>query len=63
MKIIYKDTYVGDLGRSSQEYIFTIKTKKMHKTYTFKAKNDYEAQFKCDEICKELENNNSYGRK
>lgn len=58
MKIIYKDTYVGDLGKSSSEWIFTVKTRKMHKTYTFQAKNVYEAEHKCSEICKELENTN-----
>ena len=57
MKIIYKDTYVGDLGRSSKEFIFTIKTRKTHKTYTFTAKDHLMAEKKCFEICKELENN------
>lgn len=56
MKIIYKDTYVGDLGHSSKEWIFTIKTKKTHKTFTFQAKNVYEAEYKCLEKCKEIEN-------
>ena len=56
MKIIYKDTYVGDLGHSSKEWIFTIKTRKTHKTFTFQAKNVYEAEYKCFDICKKLEN-------
>lgn len=56
MKIIYKDTYIGDLGHSSKEWIFTIKTRKTHKTYTFQSKNVYEAEGKCIEICKKLEN-------
>lgn len=56
MKIIYKDTYVGDLGHSSKEWIFTIKTRKTHKTFIFQAKNVYEAEYKCFDICKKLEN-------
>ena len=55
--IIYKETKVGSLGRSSSEWIFTIKTRKTHKTYTFQAKNVYEAEHKCHEICKQIENN------
>lgn len=63
MEIFYKDTKIGSLGHSSKGWEFTIKTRLTHKTYVFKAKNVYEAQFKCEEICKQLENQMRHGRK
>ena len=58
MTVTYKGREVGSLGRQgSDNYIFTILTKKTHLTTEFKAKSLNDALKKCEEICRELENN------
>ncbi len=58
MTITYKGYEVGGLGKyGSDNYMFTILTKKTHLTKEFKAKSLNDALKKCEEICRELENN------
>ena len=58
MIITYKGHEVGGLGKyGSDNYMFTILTKKTHLTREFKAKSLKDALKKCEEICMELENN------
>lgn len=54
MIITYKNREVGGLGFCQGSYFFTIKTKKTHKTYEFKAASLAAALKKCDNICEEL---------
>ena len=59
MIITYKGHEVGGLGKyGSDNYMFTILTKKTHLTREFKAKSLNDALKKCEEICREMEMNN-----
>lgn len=54
MEIQYKGRNVGSLGRVGTTYVFTIQTKKTHKTYELKAKTLSEAIKECQKKCDEL---------
>ena len=54
MDIQYKGRNVGSLGLVGTTYVFTIQTKKTHKTYELKAKTLSRAIKECQEKCEAL---------
>lgn len=54
MEIKYKGRNVGSLGLVCTTFVFTIKTKKTHKTFELKAKTLSEAMKECQKKCDEL---------
>lgn len=58
MVVKYKGRKVGSLGKyGTNNYIFTIKTEKAHKTTEFKSKNLSEAMNTCQQILNNLAKN------
>lgn len=59
MKVYYQNRVIGDIGKyGSNNYIFTIKTDKMHRTIEFKAKNINDAEKKAQKYLNQLINKN-----
>lgn len=57
MEVSYQGRVVGSIGKmGSNTYIFTIKTKIMHRTIEYKAKNLKEAEKKAKEYLEYLIN-------
>ena len=55
MEVSYQGRVVGSIGKmGSNTYIFTIKTKIMHRTIEYKAKNLREAETKAQKYLTQL---------